>query len=239
VKDGFAPPAGIQGAPSHGLGAPPAPSGGRPGAWRGFPPLEPPRRQFKRRGPVWPGGKANRPLLGFPFPLHGRVPRVEGEGGRAAAPRRWEKERRAAAAAHQLKGEPRTGPGAGTSSPPRNAGPRRKKKGTSTRSGGISDRSCGVRRRREHLRHRGASTSPEHLHARNTDATSPAGRPRLHRRPLVSTAASFSLLPLGFLPVMASHVWSRIAVDFLPECWPSRRRIAVLQRMGLLGRLCL
>jgi hypothetical protein len=42
---------------------------------------------------VWPGGKANRPLLGFPFPLFGRVPRVEGEGGRAVAPRRWEKER--------------------------------------------------------------------------------------------------------------------------------------------------
>jgi hypothetical protein len=42
---------------------------------------------------VWPGGKANRPLLGFPSPLLGCAPRVEGEGGRAAAPRRWEEER--------------------------------------------------------------------------------------------------------------------------------------------------
>jgi hypothetical protein len=36
---------------------------------RGTFPLEPPRRHFKRRGePEWPGGKANRPHLGFLLP---------------------------------------------------------------------------------------------------------------------------------------------------------------------------
>jgi hypothetical protein len=43
---------------------------------------------------VWPGGKANHPLLGFPLPPLGCVHRVEGEGWCAiAAPRRWGKER--------------------------------------------------------------------------------------------------------------------------------------------------
>jgi hypothetical protein len=42
----------------------------------------------------------------------------------------------------------------------------------------------------------------EHLLRRNTDATTPAGRPRLHRRPLVSTAAFLLSSPPWILPVM-------------------------------------
>jgi hypothetical protein len=84
----------------------------------------------------------------------------------------------------------------------------------------------------------GASTSPECLHARNTDATPPSGRPRLHRRPTVSTAALLLSSPLGFLPVLASQVWRRIAAEFLPVCWPLRRSLAAPRRMVLLGRLC-
>jgi hypothetical protein len=41
---------------------------------------------------VQAGGKANHPSWGFPLPLLGCVPGVEGENGRAtAAPRRWGK----------------------------------------------------------------------------------------------------------------------------------------------------
>jgi hypothetical protein len=75
--------------------------------------------------------------------------------------------------------------------------------------------------------------------AQNTDATPPTGRPRLHRRPTVSTARPlYSLLPLGLLPVMAPQVLRRVAVNFLPGCWPSCRRTVVPRRMGLLGRSC-
>jgi hypothetical protein len=69
----------------------------------------------------------------------------------------------------------------------------------------------------------------------NTDATPPTGRPRLHRRP---ARPLYSLLPLGLLPVMAPQVLRRVAVNFLPGCWPSSRRTAVPRRMGLLGRSC-
>jgi hypothetical protein len=57
----------------------------------------------------------------------------------------------------------------------------------------------------------GASTSPERLHARNTDATPPTGRPRLHRRPTVGTAAL----------LLSSPPWSL-------SCDASRRRDASL-----------
>jgi hypothetical protein len=54
-----------------------------------------PRGAFSKgeeAGVAWRQGQPP-PLLGFLLPLHGRVPKVEGEGGRAAAPRHWEKER--------------------------------------------------------------------------------------------------------------------------------------------------
>jgi hypothetical protein len=60
---------------------------------------------------------------------------------------------RADAATRQLKREPRTGPGGRNIFTAKYAAPRWEKKGTNTRGGVISDRSCEVRRRREHLRH--------------------------------------------------------------------------------------
>jgi hypothetical protein len=75
--------------------------------------------------------------------------------------------------------------------------------------------------------------------AQNTDAMPPTGRPRLHRRPTVSTARPlYSLLPLGLLPVMAPQMSRRVAVNLLPGCWPSSRRATVPRWIGLLGRSC-
>jgi hypothetical protein len=73
--------------------------------------------------------------------------------------------------------------------------PHQEGKEPGTRSGGSTDHDVEPEGERA-----GVNTyaTGEHLPHRNTDATSPAGRPRLHRRPLVSTAAPFSLLPLGF-----------------------------------------
>jgi hypothetical protein len=77
--------------------------------------------------------------------------------------------------------------------------------------------------------------------ALNTIATPPTtpSRPRLHRRPTVSTARPLhSLLPLGLLPVLAPRTSRRVAVNLLPGCWPSSRRTAAPRRMELLGRSC-
>jgi hypothetical protein len=77
--------------------------------------------------------------------------------------------------------------------------------------------------------------------ALNTVATPPTtpSRPRLHRRPTVSTARPlYSLLPLGLLPVLAPRTSRRVAVNLLPGCRPSSRRTTVPRRMELLGRSC-
>jgi hypothetical protein len=129
---------------------------------------------------VWPGGKANRPLLGFPLPLHGRVPRVEGEGGRAAAPRRWEKERARHRRDAPVEGgaEGRTGGKDIFTAKERRAAPEEGGRAPAR----VTEQ--GPRRRPPER----TTTSPSHA--------SPPSRPRLHHRPIVSTAAPFSLLPL-------------------------------------------
>jgi hypothetical protein len=77
--------------------------------------------------------------------------------------------------------------------------------------------------------------SGEHLHHWTTDDPSSSGRPRLHRRPTVSTTAFHFSFPPWILAVLAP-VWRRVAVNHLPGCRPSRRSIAVPRRMAFLGR---
>jgi hypothetical protein len=125
--------------------------------------------------------------LGFPFPLllkqrHER----EGEGGAAAAPGRGGTrphrntddalgEERATAAPHRERKEP----------------------GTRSREHGPE--------LRETIAGMNTYSTGNAYTALNTIATPPAtpSRPRLHRRPTVSTARPiYSLLPLGLLPMM-------------------------------------
>jgi hypothetical protein len=66
-------------------GAPPALGRRRAKGIEGFSPRDP-AAQIQKEGAGVAWRQSQSPLLGFPLPLHGRVPRVEGEGGRAAAP---------------------------------------------------------------------------------------------------------------------------------------------------------
>jgi hypothetical protein len=71
-----------------------------------------------------------------------------------------------------------------------------------------------------------------------TTPPSTPSRPRLHRRPTVSTARPiYSLLPLGLFPVMDRRRRDASPV-YMPGCWPSSRRTAVPRRRGLLSRSC-
>jgi hypothetical protein len=222
VKGNFAPPASIRGASGATLERHLPPLGGGARALRRFSPPSSPLRGFKRRG----GRRGleagpTTPLLGFLLPHRGRVPR-SGKGA-GAPPRRAVERRggRADAATRQLKREPRVESGRRDIFTAKYTGPRWGKKEANARSGGISDRSCRVQRRREHLRHRGASTSPGH-------------RRLVFVRPATSTPTPHREHrghPSLFSPLEPSCdgtlVWRRVAVIYLPGCRPSRRSITV------------
>jgi hypothetical protein len=84
------------------------------------------------------------------------------------------------------------------------AAPRRERKEPGTRSRGVRNREHGPELREKIAGVNTYSTENAYT-ALNTIATPPTtpSRPRLHRRPTVSTARPiYSFLPLGLLPVM-------------------------------------